>query len=518
MNGNKAVTANFTQNQYTLTITTQGQGSVTKNPNQTAYHSGTNVILTATPVSGWSFSSWSGDLSGNNNPVTITMGSNKIITAYFTENTNPVYYDLVISVDGNGTTDPAPGTYSYLDGSTVCIDAIADSCWTFDHWSGDVPVGHELDNPLCIVIDMNSSIVANFVKHPHNHTLNISIIGNGTTNPSPGVYSYSCGTVVNLSATADPGWVFDHWEGNLTGKVNHTSIVINSNKSVKAIFVEETEDTIPPKVNITKPKNNTLYKDNKEIRSLLLKLLKTRIIGPITIEVDASDEGSGVDKVEFYINNKLNYTGYSAPYNWTWDEKHLLPRLYTIKVIAYDKAGNNNSDTIKVRKMGDFNLFRNRPLLSLIIVGGFIVWKILDKSGDDGGEPGDEEAKDNPPVADAGGPYNGKISEEIQFDGSGSSDSDGSIVSYYWEFGDGTSDTEVSPTHKYQKEGEYKVILTVTDSSGLSQTSETTVTISPLESKEESENDNIYWYIVSGLGTCLLVSLGVLYFRRKFYV
>jgi PKD repeat protein len=52
------------------------------------------------------------------------------------------------------------------------------------------------------------------------------------------------------------------------------------------------------------------------------------------------------------------------------------------------------------------------------------------------------------------------------FDGSGSSDSDGSITSYAWDFGDGATGTGVSPQHTYTAAGTYTVKLTVTDDRG----------------------------------------------------
>ncbi len=82
-----------------------------------------------------------------------------------------------------------------------------------------------------------------------------------------------------------------------------------------------------------------------------------------------------------------------------------------------------------------------------------------------------------PPVADANGPYSGTVNDPVQFDGSGSSDADGSIVSYEWDFGDGASGTGVSPTHAYTATGEYAVSLTVTDNDGLQSTDSTTATI-----------------------------------------
>ncbi|MFC2141082.1 PKD domain-containing protein [Acidobacteriota bacterium] len=88
MNANKSVTAAFSQIpviQYTLTVNTVGQGSVTLNPPGGVYDEGTVVTLTASPDSGWQFDNWSGDLSGTSNPTTITMNSDKTVTANFSE-------------------------------------------------------------------------------------------------------------------------------------------------------------------------------------------------------------------------------------------------------------------------------------------------------------------------------------------------------------------------------------------------------------------------------------------------
>ncbi|MBB5935043.1 S8 family serine peptidase [Streptomyces zagrosensis] len=52
------------------------------------------------------------------------------------------------------------------------------------------------------------------------------------------------------------------------------------------------------------------------------------------------------------------------------------------------------------------------------------------------------------------------------FDASASTDADGSIASYAWEFGDGKTGEGVKPSHTYDKSGSYEVKLTVTDNSG----------------------------------------------------
>jgi uncharacterized repeat protein (TIGR02543 family) len=67
---------------YTLTVITVGNGMVTP-ATGTTYGYGTVVTLAATPAAGYTFSGWSGDLSGATNPITITMTGNKTVTATF---------------------------------------------------------------------------------------------------------------------------------------------------------------------------------------------------------------------------------------------------------------------------------------------------------------------------------------------------------------------------------------------------------------------------------------------------
>jgi len=69
-----------------------------------------------------------------------------------------------------------------------------------------------------------------------------------------------------------------------------------------------------------------------------------------------------------------------------------------------------------------------------------------------------------PPVAEAGGPYSGRVDEEITFDGSKSIDPDNDVLSYQWDFGDGRIGYGSVAKHAYSKEGIYTVSLTVTDS------------------------------------------------------
>jgi len=84
--GTTTFTLNFTSSIYTLTTTTSPSsgGTITRSPDAASYAPGTVVTLTATPASGYTFTGWSGDLSGTTNPGAITMDANKTVTATFT--------------------------------------------------------------------------------------------------------------------------------------------------------------------------------------------------------------------------------------------------------------------------------------------------------------------------------------------------------------------------------------------------------------------------------------------------
>ena len=81
-----------------------------------------------------------------------------------------------------------------------------------------------------------------------------------------------------------------------------------------------------------------------------------------------------------------------------------------------------------------------------------------------------------PPAANAGPDITAYTLQNITFNGSNSTDIDGNITTYFWNFTDGNSSLEIA-YHIYDSAGVYNVTLTVTDNDGANDDDSTTVTV-----------------------------------------
>jgi PKD repeat protein len=86
----------------------------------------------------------------------------------------------------------------------------------------------------------------------------------------------------------------------------------------------------------------------------------------------------------------------------------------------------------------------------------------------------------NPPVAVAGAnPTNGAVPLTVAFSSAGSTDTDGTIVAYDWDFGDSSiHSSNANPSHPYTATGTYVAVLTVTDDDAATGTATVTITVS----------------------------------------
>jgi len=137
---------------YTLNVNVVGQGAVSLSPEGGEYLEGTEVEMTATPIEGFDFVGWSGDLSSTDNPLTVTMDTNMNVTATF----EPSKYALNVTIVGNGSVTPTNGDYS----GEVFLTAVPDEGWAFENWSGDAT---GTDNPLFLSMSEDKNITATFI-------------------------------------------------------------------------------------------------------------------------------------------------------------------------------------------------------------------------------------------------------------------------------------------------------------------------------------------------------------------
>jgi uncharacterized repeat protein (TIGR02543 family) len=146
-------------NQYTVTTssTPAAGGTVTLTPSLATYAQGASVMLTANAASGYQFTGWSGNATGNVNPLTITVDGNKNIVAQFTA--VAVNYTLTTNVNGQGTVTPLGG--SFASGQPVQITASPASGWQFSNWTGDASGS---TNPLTVTMNSNKTVTAVFTE------------------------------------------------------------------------------------------------------------------------------------------------------------------------------------------------------------------------------------------------------------------------------------------------------------------------------------------------------------------
>ena len=239
MDEDKTVTAVFTQEErYEVTITQAGEGNVTPEVGTHTYSPGQTLELKAEASTGWQFVKWvinDADVVDAEHVIEISSAVNA--KAYFVR----LDYTLTADVDGEGTVDQeilVHPSSSYPYETVVRLTAVPEEGWKFVRWEGDLE-GNE--NPAELTMDADKTVTAVFEPLPE-YTLTIEKTGQGSVSPVEGDHAYYRGTVVDISAEADYGWVFIRWEGPVTNSGHaSTTVFMDGNKTVKAVF----EESIP---------------------------------------------------------------------------------------------------------------------------------------------------------------------------------------------------------------------------------------------------------------------------------
>lgn len=143
-------------------------------------------------------------------------------------------YKLTMSKTGNGTIVPAAGEHTYIEGKKVMLVAAPDAGNVFIGWEGST-VEDSDSSPTQIIMNGNKTVNAVFQAQV---TLTLVSTGGGTTIPAPAVIAYPLNEKVTLKATANDGYEFQGWTGDITDTSDIYELTMDADKTVGATFTE----------------------------------------------------------------------------------------------------------------------------------------------------------------------------------------------------------------------------------------------------------------------------------------
>jgi uncharacterized repeat protein (TIGR02543 family) len=231
--GSLDIVANFVGFPIFTHVSPEDGGLIERVPETPVYAPGTQVQLRAVGVGGRVFSHWSGDLSGNLNPITVTLDHSLDVVANF------IGHPLTTSVApaGSGLVTLTPSNPYYAPGATVQLKALPSHDNDFTHWTGDAS-GTSLT--VDVVMDGPKTVTANFERGVYSLTTSVYPPGAGTVGREPETQRYAPGRVVTVTANPQPGqFAFIGWSGDTTtsASANPIAVTMNRNRSLTANFV-----------------------------------------------------------------------------------------------------------------------------------------------------------------------------------------------------------------------------------------------------------------------------------------
>ena len=248
MDGDKNLTANFISqppDTYSLILssipesagTTKGAGS---------YDLNSSVSITATPNTGYQFSSWvgTGDTNNDANSTTVIINQDLNVTAKFSLKS----YSLSV-IAGTGGSVKGTGYFDY--GTTQSIVATPALGYVFTSWLENGVVLSDL-NSTTILVDRDRNVTAQF--SPREFALNLVSSGGGSVSGSG---NFIFGTVVSFIALPENGYTFSHWTFNdhFFSNSSKDSIQVSSNITLTAKF----EMSLDPALSNAQSLGNNTY-------------------------------------------------------------------------------------------------------------------------------------------------------------------------------------------------------------------------------------------------------------------
>ena len=224
---------------YTLSAAVTG-GHGTVSPTSGTYTQGTSVSLTATPDSNYRVKAWHGTNDDTSKATTnsVTMNTSRTVTVEFEAITVATYTLSASVTGGHGTVSPVSGTYN--QGTVVSLTATPDSNYRVKGWHG-TNSDASTATTNSVTMNTNCTVTVEFeMISGQTYTLHASVLnGHGAITISPlSSGPYLQGTVVNLSATPEEGYIVKAWAGtdNDTSTANSNTVTMNADSTVTVEF------------------------------------------------------------------------------------------------------------------------------------------------------------------------------------------------------------------------------------------------------------------------------------------
>jgi len=213
---------------YNMQLSVSGSGTINANPASGPYASNSVVTLTANAAANWAFDYWTGNASGNQNPLSLSVDGPTSVQAIFVQTA----YPLTVSTPGGGSVTAngqiiPPATF-YPVGSVVTLAAVANPGWSFLGWQGNAS---GTNNSLNVTMNQTNNIQAIFGTVVGTNTLGGGRIVLSQPNPIP------YGTTLTASAVPNAGKYLVAWGGAASGTNTPTTVTVTStNPTVSALF------------------------------------------------------------------------------------------------------------------------------------------------------------------------------------------------------------------------------------------------------------------------------------------
>jgi len=163
--------------------------------------------------------------------------ANCVISGLFFDSYPPEMFTLTTSANEGGIVSPS-GSNEYDESTSVEVRANPNTGYSFLNWTGDVPAGHETQNPIIISMDSAISLTANFLINSYSISLSAGNGGEGVS-IDPVQETYTHGQQVTITPIDSTGYDFSHWSGDVPSGMeqdNPLILTVESDLNITANF------------------------------------------------------------------------------------------------------------------------------------------------------------------------------------------------------------------------------------------------------------------------------------------